>query len=47
MSTKTIAVAGDVTVDWLVARSSKKLGRTTLGDIFGGTSGARVSAHAG
>ncbi len=47
MSTKTIVVAGDVTVDWMVARSRTKLGSPTFGDIFGGTSGARVSAHAG
>jgi len=47
MNTKTIVVAGDVTVDWMVARSRTKLGSPTFGDIFGGTSGARVSAHEG
>ncbi len=47
MSTKTVVVAGDVTVDWMVARSRTKLGSPTFGDIFGGTSGARVTAHAG
>ena len=47
MSGKTIVVAGDVTVDWMIARSRTKLGSATYGDIWGGASGARVTAEAG
>lgn len=47
MSGDTVVVAGDVTVDWLIARSRTKLGSPTYGDIWGGASGARVRAEAG
>jgi hypothetical protein len=47
MNGKTVVVAGDVTVDWMIARSRTRLGSPTYGDIWGGASGARVSAEAG
>lgn len=52
MSSKTVVVAGDVTVDWMIARSHTKLSRPTYSDTWGGASrrelaGARVVAHAG
>lgn len=47
MSAKTVVVAGDVTVDWMIARSRTKLSSPTIADMFGGPSGTRVFAEAG
>lgn len=47
MSVKNVVVAGDVTVDWMIARSRTRLGSATYGDRWGGAGSARVAAEAG